>query len=62
MPVIRMVNVPRLVDPVVRTLRVEVPGAVTGLVVKLAKEPAGSPLTERETLPLNPPRDETDTA
>jgi hypothetical protein len=53
--VILSVNVPRAVDPVVRTVSVDAPGAVTGFGLRLDVAPVGRPETDRETLPVNPP-------
>jgi len=53
------VKVPRVVDAEVRTVSVELPGATTEPGPKLALAPAGSPVTESETVPANPPWEET---
>ena len=49
------VNRPRAVEPNVRIVSVDEPGAGTGLRLKLVVAPAGSPVTDSETLPLKPP-------
>ena len=54
-PVIHKVNVPRVVYAVVRTRRVEVPGVLTGLTVKVVVEPDGEPAADSETLPASTP-------
>jgi hypothetical protein len=55
LPVTFTANVPRAVEPVVRTLMVEVPPALTGFAENVTDAPPGIPVAESETLPVNPP-------
>lgn len=47
-------NVPRGVQPLVRTRNVVLPGVVIGLLTQLAVAYAGSPETVSETMPPKP--------
>jgi hypothetical protein len=58
-PVTTSVALPRAVDDDVWILRVELPAPVTELGLKLQVAPAGTPETEKLTVPLNPLSDET---
>ena len=58
-PVTVSVNVPRTAFDVVFTVILDDPGAATWLGWKVAVAPDASPVTESETLPANPERDET---
>jgi hypothetical protein len=53
------VNVPLGVLPLVFTVIVELPGAVTDDGLKLALAPEGRPLADRTTPPEKPPWDDT---
>lgn len=52
----RSVNVPRGVQPLVRTRNVVLPGVVIGLLTQFAVAYAGNPDPLSETLPVKPPR------
>jgi hypothetical protein len=54
LPVTLIVNVPRGVDLLVRTVSVEEPPAPTGLGLKLAVVDPGRPLAESEADPVKP--------
>jgi len=58
-PVTVKVKVPRGVEEDVRIARVELFDALTGLGLKVAVEPEGSPAIESATSPAKPPWEET---
>jgi hypothetical protein len=60
-PAIRSVNVPRVVERLVRIVRSELPGGVTEFFENVADAPAGSPTTVSATGDAKPPLPLTET-